>query len=196
MLSFFDKLIIKKRIFAKKTILVQIHDKSFEPFLTKEDIQSKIQEIANQINTDYIDRDLIFISILNGSFMFASDVMKKINLPCEISFVKVSSYKGTTSSERVDELIGLNANIKDRDVIILEDIVDTGITMNKIVSYLNSFEPNSLKIASLLFKPDAFKGKHKPDMIGFTIPNKFVVGFGLDYNAQGRNLESIYKLIE
>jgi hypoxanthine phosphoribosyltransferase len=180
----------------KKTILIQIHDKSFEPFLTKEDIQSKIQEIAIQINTDYIDRDLIFISILNGSFMFASDVMKKINLPCEISFVKVSSYKGTTSSERVDELIGLNANIKDRDVIILEDIVDTGITMNKIVSYLNSFEPNSLKIASLLFKPDAFKGKHKPDIIGFSIPNKFVVGFGLDYNAQGRNLESIYKLIE
>ena len=180
----------------KKTILVQIHDKSFESFLTKEDIQSKIQEIANQINTEYIDCDLIFISILNGSFMFASDVMKKINLPCEISFVKVSSYKGTTSSERVDELIGLNANIKNRDVIILEDIVDTGITMNKIVSYLNSFEPNSLKIASLLFKPDAFKGKHKPDIIGFSIPNKFVVGFGLDYNAQGRNLESIYKLIE
>lgn len=176
--------------------MIRIHDKNFEPYLSKEEIQAKIQEIANQLNTDYIGRDLIFIAVLNGSFMFASDIMKKIEIPCEISFVKVKSYQGTTSSERVDELIGLNSDITNKHVVIVEDIVDTGITMNKIYSYLNSFEPASLKIVSLLYKPEAFKGKHKPDYTGFVIPNKFVVGYGLDYNEQGRNIESIYQLID
>jgi hypoxanthine phosphoribosyltransferase len=176
--------------------LVNIHDKVFEPYLSKEEIEEKIISIAKQINETYQNKDLIFIAILNGSFMFASDIMKNISIPCEISFVKVSSYEGTTSSERVDELIGLNANIEGKDVIILEDIVDTGITMNKIYSYLESFDPASLKIVSLLYKPEPFKGKHKPDIVGFTIPNKFVVGYGLDYNEKGRNLDSIYKLID
>lgn len=176
--------------------MIRIHDKNFEPYLSKEEIQTKIQEIANQLNTDYNGRDLIFIAVLNGSFMFASDIMKKIEIPCEISFVKVKSYQGTTSSERVDELIGLNSDITNKHVVIVEDIVDTGITMNKIYSYLNSFEPASLKIVSLLYKPEAFKGKHKPDYTGFVIPNKFVVGYGLDYNEQGRNIESIYQLID
>ncbi|TNE56256.1 MAG: hypoxanthine phosphoribosyltransferase [Bacteroidetes bacterium] len=152
--------------------------------------------MAAEIDREYRDKDLVFISVLNGSFMFASDLMKRITIPCEISFVKVSSYKGMNSSGRVDELIGLNTNIEDRDVIILEDIVDTGITMNKIYSYLDSFHPSSLKITSLLFKPDAFDGKHAPDQIGFSIPNDFVVGYGLDYNEKGRNLDAIYKLKE
>lgn len=176
--------------------MIHIHDKSFEIYLPSEEIQTRIKDLAGQIVTDYAGKDLIFIAVLNGSFMFAADLMKKIDIPCEISFVKVSSYHGTNSSGRVDELIGLNTNITGRHVIILEDIVDTGITMNKIYTYLHSFEPASLKIASLLYKPDAFSGKHAPDLIGFTIPNKFVVGYGLDYNEQGRNLESIYKLIE
>lgn len=176
--------------------MIHVHDKSFEIYLSSQEIQSKIKEMAAQITSDYEGKDLVFVSVLNGSFMFASDLLKSVSIPCEISFVKVSSYKGINSSGRVDELIGLNTNITDRHVIILEDIVDTGITMNKIFTYLNSFEPASLKIVSLLYKPDAFSGKHAPDMVGFSIPNKFVVGFGLDYNEQGRNLESIYKLIE
>ena len=176
--------------------MVHIHDRSFEIYLKSEDIQTKVKELAHQISQTYADKDLVFIAVLNGSFMFASDLMKSISIPCEISFVKVSSYQGTNSSGRVDELIGLNTNIQGRDIIILEDIVDTGITMNKIYTYLNSFEPASLKIASMLYKPDAFSGKHAPDLVGFSIPNEFVVGYGLDYNEQGRNLESIYKLKE
>ena len=180
----------------KKITVIQVHDKFFIPFLSKEEILTKIEELASIINEEYKDKDLIFISILNGSFMFTSDLMKKITLPCEISFVKVKSYQGTSSSERVDELIGLNTKIEGKNVVILEDIVDTGITMNKIYSYLKSFDPSSLKIVSLLYKPEAFNGKHQPDLTGFTIPNKFVVGYGLDYNEQGRNLESIYQLKE
>lgn len=174
----------------------QIHDKTFEIYLHSEEIQAKVQELAHQISTEYSGKELIFIAVLNGSFMFASDLMKKISIPCEISFVKVSSYHGTSSTGRIDELIGLNTDIAGKHVIILEDIVDTGITMNKIYTYLHSFEPQSLKIASLLYKPDAFEGKHKPDLVGFSIPNAFVVGYGLDYNEHGRNLESIYKLKE
>ncbi|MBI2257876.1 MAG: hypoxanthine phosphoribosyltransferase [Flavobacteriia bacterium] len=176
--------------------MIQIHDKNFIPFIDKPQIQNKICEIGRELSNNYQGHELVFISILNGSFMFASDLMKQITIPCEISFVKVKSYQGTSSTERVDELIGLNTNIEKKSVVILEDIVDTGITMNKVYSYLNSFNPSSLKICSLLFKPEAFKGKHKPDFVGFTIPNKFVVGFGLDYNEKGRNLEDIYQLKE
>ncbi|MES2587886.1 MAG: hypoxanthine phosphoribosyltransferase [Bacteroidota bacterium] len=176
--------------------MVHIHDKSFDIFISAEEIQSQIQILANQINEEYLGKELIFISVLNGSFMFASDLMKKISIPCAISFVKVSSYKGTGSTGRVDELIGLNTDIEGKHVVILEDIVDTGITMNKIYSYLSAFNPASLKIGSLLYKPNAFQGKHKPDLIGFSIPNDFVVGYGLDYNEHGRNLDAIYKLIE
>lgn len=177
-------------------ILVQIHDKSFNLYITAEEIQSKVQELANQINAEYKGKDLIFISILNGSFMFTSDLMKRISIPCEISFVKVSSYQGVNTSGRVDELIGLNTDINGKHIVILEDIVDTGITMNKIFNYLSLSQPASLKIASLLFKPDAFAGKHKPDYTGFSIPNDFVIGYGLDYNEHGRNYDAIYKLIE
>lgn len=180
----------------KFLILVQIHDKSFGLYIAAEEIQLKVQELANQINKEYEGKDLIFISILNGSFMFASDLMKCILLPCQISFVKVSSYHGTNTSGRVDELIGLNTDITGKHIIILEDIVDTGITMNKIFNYLSLYSPSSLKIASLLYKPDAFEGKHKPDFTGFSIPNDFVIGYGLDYNEHGRNYDAIYKLIE
>jgi hypoxanthine phosphoribosyltransferase len=196
-LKFFSSFLAKILNFVKKfKILVQIHDKSFGVFLSAEDIQKKVLELANQINEEYKGQEVVFISILNGSFMFASDLLKKITLPCQISFVKVSSYSGTETSGRVDELIGLNTDISGKHIIILEDIVDTGITMNKVYSYLNAFQPSSLKIASFLYKPDAFEGKHKPDYFGFSIPNFFVIGYGLDYNQHGRNFEAIYKLIE
>lgn len=176
--------------------MIKVHDKQFESYLTSSEIQAKIQEMASDINADYQGKEVIFISVLNGSFMFMSDLAKKIKLDCQISFVKVSSYSGTSTSGRVDELIGLNTDITGKHIVVVEDIVDTGITMNKIFSYLSSFEPASLKIASLLFKPDAFAGKHKPDYVGFVIPNKFVVGYGLDYNELGRNFDEIYKLKE
>ena len=174
--------------------MIQILDKTFETFIAAEAIQAEIVTLANQLNRDYEGKDVIFISVLNGSFMFAADLFKKITLPCEISFVKVSSYKGTNTSGRVDELIGLNANITGRHVVIIEDIVDTGITIDKIFTLLRSHQPASVKIATLLYKPDAFKGKNEPHYIGFSIPDAFVVGYGLDYNERGRNLEAIYQL--
>ncbi len=175
--------------------MIQIVDKSFETFLSAEKIQEEIQLVANRINSDYAGKEVVFIAVLNGSFMFASDLFKRITLDCEISFVKVSSYKGSTaSSGRVDELIGLNTNIEGKNVIILEDIVDTGITIDKIFTLLRAHQPTSVQIATLLYKPDAFKGKNAPHYVGFLIPNFFVVGFGLDYNERGRNLDAIYKL--
>jgi len=174
--------------------VLQIHDKTFEIFIDKEEIQAEIASLAATINTEYAGKDVVFIAILNGAFMFAADLMKKITLPCEISFVKVSSYQGMNTSGRVDEVIGLNTSIKNKHVIILEDIVDTGITMDKVVTLLSSDHPASIKITALLYKPEAFKGKHKPDFVGFSIANSFVVGYGLDYNEHGRNTEHIYQL--
>lgn len=174
--------------------MIQIHDKTFENFIQAEEIQAEIAALANQLNTDYAGKELVFIAVLNGSFMFASDLMKKITLPCEISFVKVSSYHGTESTGRVDELIGLNTSFSNKHVVVLEDIVDTGITIDKICTLLKVNQPLSVKICTLLFKPEAFKGRNAPHYVGFSIPNRFVVGFGLDYNEHGRNLDAIYQL--
>lgn len=178
--------------FAEKVI--QIEDKSFVPFISEADIQSRIVELAQDINKEYEGKDLIFIAVLNGAFMFAADLMKSVHLPSEISFVKVSSYRGVETTGRVDELIGLNTEIDGKHVVIIEDIVDTGITIDKIVTLLKSHDPASVKISTLLYKPDAFKGKNKPDFVGFTIENKFVVGYGLDYNEKGRNLSEILQV--
>jgi hypoxanthine phosphoribosyltransferase len=176
--------------------VIQINDKSFDVFIDKDEIQSKVDSLAGAINAEYEGKDVLFIAVLNGSFMFASDLMKRISLDCAISFVKVSSYVGTSSMGRVDELIGLNAEVSNKHLIIIEDIVDTGITIDKIVSLLSKAKPLSIKTCTLLYKPDAFKGKEKPHYIGFAIPNKFVVGYGLDYNEKGRNIEEIYQLKE
>lgn len=174
--------------------MLQIHDKTFEIFIRAEEIQKEVQSIADMINQEYQGKEVVFIAILNGAFMFTADLMKRVTLPCEISFVKVSSYQGMNSSGRVDEVIGLNTPIKNKHVIILEDIVDTGITMDKVMTLLSAEHPASIKITTLLYKPEAFKGKHKPDFVGFSIPNSFVVGYGLDYNEHGRNTEHIYQL--
>lgn len=174
--------------------VLQIHDKTFDIFIHQEEIQAEIASLAQTLNQSYEGKDVIFLAVLNGAFMFAADLMKRITLPCEISFVKVSSYQGMHSSGRVDEIIGLNTPIKDKHVIILEDIVDTGITMDKIMTLLSVEHPASIKITTLLYKPEAFKGKHQPDFVGFSIPNSFVVGYGLDYNEHGRNTEHIYQL--
>jgi len=176
--------------------VIAIEDKSFEVFIQEEELLKEISTLAETINVEYRDKEVIFIAILNGAFMFASDLMKNITLKSEISFVKVSSYKGTVTTGRVDELIGLSTQIKNKHVIILEDIVDTGITIDKIKTLMNVEKPASIKVCTLLFKPDAFLGKIEPEMVGFSIPNKFVVGYGLDYNEKGRNLREIYQLKE
>lgn len=174
--------------------MLQIHDKTFEIYLKEEEVQSRIQAMGAQLEEEYNGKDVLFIAVLNGAFMFAADLMKNISVPGAITFVKVSSYHGMDSTGRVDEVIGLTTSIRGKHVVIIEDIVDTGITMDKICSLLLADEPASLKIASLLYKPDAFKGKHAPDFIGFSIPNVFVVGYGLDYNEHGRNTRHIYQL--
>lgn len=177
--------------------MIQINDKSFEVFIRENELQEKIKTLAARINEEYQGKEVIFIAILNGAFMFAADLLKSITLPCEISFVKVSSYHGGMSTTgRVDELIGLNASIENKEVIILEDIVDTGITIDKIITLLKAESPASVKVCTLLYKPDAFKGKKAPELVGMSIPNKFVVGYGLDYDEKGRNLREIYQLKE
>ena len=173
---------------------IQIHDKTFIPYLSQTDILSAVDNLAQQINKDYLGKDLIFLSVLNGAFMFTSDLMKGITLPCEISFMKVSSYAGTESTGRVDELIGLTSAIKDRHVIIIEDIVDTGITIDKVIKLLTTQEPSSIEVCATLFKKEAYRGQHPPKYFGFEIPNKFVVGYGLDYDQYGRNLPAIYQV--
>lgn len=176
--------------------MIQLLDKSFENFISEQEILKEVSALATRINEEYAGEEVLFIAILNGAFMFASDLLKCIELPCEISFVKVSSYEGTFSKGRVDELIGLQADVAGRHVVLLEDIVDTGITIEKIQTLLHVENPASLKVCTLLFKPDAFLGKSEPEYIGFSIPNKFVVGYGLDYNEKGRNLRGIYQVKE
>jgi len=179
---------------TKSGRVIQVLDKTFEVYIDRERIAAEVQTLAARINTDYANQEVIFIAVLNGSFMFASDLMKNISLPVEITFIKVSSYRGTETTGRVDELIGLNSDLKNKHVIILEDIIDTGITIEKIRSLLIDQSPASVKVCSLLFKPDAFQGDQQPDYVGFSIPNAFVVGYGLDYNEKGRNLDAIYQI--
>ena len=173
---------------------ITLHNKTFEVFISDTEIAEIVHSIANNINQEIIENPL-FISVLNGSFMFSSDIMKNITIPnTEISFVKLSSYSGTESTGSVDELIGLGQDIKNRNIIILEDIIDTGITLEKIISLLKKEDVADIKVATLLFKPDAYTKDMEIDFIGKSIPNDFVVGYGLDYDEIGRNLPHIYKL--
>lgn len=173
---------------------ITLHDKVFIPFLNEGEINDAITRLANEINSEFHGKEVLFLSVLNGAFMFTSDLMKKITLPCEISFIKVSSYAGTESTGRVDELIGLYASVKDRHVIIIEDIVDTGITIDKVIKLLDLQSPASVAVCATLFKREAYRGQHPPKYFGFEIPNKFVVGYGLDYDQLGRNLPAIYQV--
>jgi len=176
--------------------VIRLNDRTFDVFLSEEEVLQQVRELGAQLNREYMGRDLVFLAILNGSFMFASDLLKYIIVPCEISFVKLSSYLGVNSKGEVNELIGIHSDIREKHVVILEDIIDTGLTIDKIHTLLEVHGAASVKVCSLLFKPDAFVGKRAPDYIGFSIPNAFVVGYGLDYNEKGRNLNAIYKLIE
>jgi hypoxanthine phosphoribosyltransferase len=173
---------------------IHLHDKKFETYLTEQEIQEKIKEIAGQLNRDYKNKRTLFIAILNGSFMFAADLFKYLTIDAEICFIKLASYRGMKSSGHVITAIGLDVDLYDRDVVILEDIVDTGKTLNEFLPKLDHQQPKSLKIAALLHKPDATQFSLKIDYVGFSIPNKFVVGYGLDYDGLGRNYKEIYQL--
>jgi len=175
---------------------IQLHDKHFELYLTETQINAAVQEVADKINADYTGKKPLIIPILNGSFMFASDLMKKLTIDCEISFIKASSYHGTTTTGSVNELIGLNESLEQRHVIILEDIIDTGTTLARLIPTFELKLPSSLKIASLLHKPKALKADIRVDYVGLEIPNDFIVGYGLDYDGLGRNLREIYKVVE
>lgn len=176
--------------------IIRVHDKEFEPYLTAEEINARIKIMAAQINSDYAGKKPLFIAILNGAFMFASDLFKEIAIDAEICFIKLASYKGTKSSGHVITAIGLDMDIIGRDVIIVEDIVDTGKTLNEFLPQLQHQQPASLSIAALLHKPEATVYPLKIDYLGFTIPNKFVVGYGLDYDGLGRNIKELYRLCE
>ena len=174
---------------------VQILDKKFREFISGDAIQARIDEIAWMINKDYSGKEVVFLGILNGSFMFAADLFRRITLDAQISFVKLASYSGTSSSGEIKELIGWNEDLKNKSVIIVEDIVDTGVTLEHTVDNLRIRNVRDIRIASLLLKPEAYTRKLKVDYLGFEIANDFVVGYGLDYNGFGRNLPSIYKII-
>ena len=174
----------------------QILDKSFKPYLTSSEISLAIQQIANQINLDYQDKNPLFIAILNGSFIFASDLFKKIDIPAEISFIKLASYQGTKSTGNVITAIGLETDLFDRHVVVLEDIIDTGKTLSAFLPQMQHQQPKSLKVCTLLHKKEATKYPITIDYLGFEIPDLFVVGYGLDYNGYGRNLDQIMQIDE
>src|SRR5687768_13098996 len=165
--------------------VIKVHDKSFEPYLSEETIQQRVKELSEKINIDYAGKRPYFVAILNGSFMFASDLFKHLTIDAEICFIKLASYKGMTSSGNIITAIGLDQDLFNRDVVIVEDIVDTGKTLGVFLPKLQHQQPASLKIATLLHKPEATRYPLTLDYIGFSIPDKFVVGYGLDYDGLG-----------
>lgn len=173
---------------------IQVLDKTFKPYISAEKIQERIYELGKKMNEQFAGEKPIFLSILNGSFMFAADLMKQVCIPSEISFVKLASYQGTQSTGQVKTLVGLDINIKGRTVIIVEDIVDTGKTLSEFIPVLKAFQPKQILISTLLFKPAALKHDLKVDFCCFEVPNDFLVGYGLDYDGYGRNLPAIYQL--
>ena len=173
---------------------MKVHDKQFDKFIDEGKINERIKEIAKDINKDYRGKTPLFIAILNGSFMFAADLMREVTIPSEISFVRVASYEDMQSSGDIKKLIGLSENIFNREVIVIEDIIDSGLTMSKMLEEFTSLGAKNVSIASLLTKPDNMKMDIEVKYLGFEIPNKFVVGYGLDYDGLGRNLKDIYQL--
>jgi hypoxanthine phosphoribosyltransferase len=171
--------------------MIKVLDLKFKELISAQEIQSRVDDISNQLNIKYEGKNPIFLGILNGSFLFIADIFKKLYIPCEVSFLKVNSYQNTSSTGQMKELIGLNQSIEGRHIVILEDIVDTGRTLDFILKTLEIHKPASISIATLLHKPDATLIPISLDYVGFEIQNQFVVGYGLDYNGYGRNSSSI-----
>ena len=182
--------------FYRSMDLVTVKDKQFAISLSEERIRQRVAETAAQISQDLEGKNPIFLAVLNGSFVFAADLIRGISTPCEINFVRFSSYDGMCSTGSVKELLGLNQSLKGRTVVVVEDIIDSGLTMQELLVYLQKFEPAELKVASLLVKPGNMQVKLDIDYTCFEIPNDFIVGYGLDYDGFGRNLSSIYTVVE
>lgn len=173
---------------------VTIHGRKFMLLISSRKIQHAVSRIAKKIDRDFKNQNPLFLAVLNGSFLFAADLLRKIKIDCEISFIKVSSYSGTSSTGNVSTLIGVSENLNRRPVIILEDIVDTGNTLETVISEIKKHNPDGVRVATLFFKPEAYKKKITLDYVGIKVPNKFLVGYGLDHNQQGRNLKDIYAI--
>ena len=175
---------------------VTVNGKDFIVYLTKEEIIGRTWDLGQQLTNDYKGKTPIILSVLNGSFIFTADLVRHIELPLKIEFVRLSSYEGTSSSGRITEVLGLKTDLKDQDIIIVEDIVDTGLTLSNFIKTVKSKNPNSVRVVSLLRKPDAITFPVDIDYVGFDIPNDFVLGYGLDYDEVGRELPQIYKLVD
>ena len=176
--------------------MIHLHDKTFEPFISSEEIDFAITNMAKQMDDDFFDEVPVFIGVLNGSFMVLSDLMKKYRGMCEVNFVRMASYEGTQSTGDVKQLIGLDQDLEGRTVVIVEDIFDTGNTVEELKANFKEKKVKHLKIATLFFKPEAYKKEIKIDYVGIRIPNKFIVGYGLDYDGLGRNLPDVYQLAQ
>lgn len=173
---------------------IQIKDKRFVPFLPEERILREVGRVAREISRDLEGRNPLLVTVLNGAFMFAADLMRRLTIPCEVSFVKLASYAGTSSTGRVRELVGLNADLTGRTVVVVEDIVDTGLTMRHLLATLRAQGPVDVRVATLLLKPDKLQVPLDIDYVAMRIPNDFIVGYGLDYDGLGRNYKDIYTL--
>ena len=176
--------------------IVKIKDKTFKISIPEAEILNHVKEVADRINRDMADQNPLFLAVLNGSFMFAADLMKLITIPCEISFVKLASYQGVISTGSVREVIGINENLSGRTVVIVEDIVDTGLTMKRMIESIGTRNPASVHICTLLLKPEKLQEELDVEYVAMKIPNDFIVGYGLDYDQQGRNLRDIYTVVE
>ena len=182
-------------IFLALMNTIQIKEKKFALPIPEAEIQAAVRQVADKINQDIADKNPLFICVLNGAFMFAGDLMKNVNIPCEITFIKLSSYEGLYTTGAVKEIIGLNESVVGRNVVVVEDIVDTGITMERILSSLRAKGANEIRVATFLQKPDALQRDITVDYVAMRIPNDFIVGYGLDYDGYGRNLKDIYTVV-
>lgn len=176
--------------------IVKIKDKTFETSIPEAEIKQRVQAVAEQINKDMADKNPLLLAVLNGSFIFAADLMRGLTIPCEISFVKMSSYEGTSSTGKMKQLIGINSDLKGRHIVIVEDIVESGFTMQNMLDQLKDLQPASIHICTLLLKPERLKVPLNIEYVAFRIPNDFILGYGLDYDQQGRQLRDIYTLKE
>jgi hypoxanthine phosphoribosyltransferase len=176
--------------------MIQLHDKHFVPFISAQEIDVALTKIAAQVAKDFAHETPLFVGVLNGAFMVVADFLKKYQHNCEVSFVKMASYEGTSSTNEVNELIGINQDITGRSIVLIEDIIDTGNTLEELKKIFEAKNVKELKVATLFFKPEAYQKEIKIDYIGIRIPNKFIVGYGLDYDGLGRNLPEVYKLTE
>lgn len=176
--------------------MITVKDKTFELFIEEQEIVNRVAEMGAEISKDYAGKNPLFIPVLNGAFMFAADLLKNVTVDCEVTFVKVASYEATETKGQVEEILGLEKDLKDRHIVVVEDIVDTGITMTEILKTIKIFHPASVEVATMFHKPDALRKELSLKYVGKNIPNRFIVGYGLDYDGYGRNLRGVYQLYE